>query len=167
MDTGENAYAMVLADDLDGDGLLELLLATMGGSLFAFGTHVNVHPLNLWRSQVCLQTGAWSAQPLSWRMQQPHRAAQVHGRSGFTARGNWVGIYATEASRAPRDVRGRSLSVQFRIQDLKAPSPGRSYDVAIRLEACPPHQSTYRAGMRLLAPHIGQRVLLCAGCGCR
>ena len=51
IDTGETAYAMVLADDLDGDGLLELLLATMGGNLFAFGTHADAQPLAFWQSQ--------------------------------------------------------------------------------------------------------------------
>ena len=59
----------------------------------------------------------------------------MHGRGSFTARGNWLGIHATEASRAPRDVRGRALSVQFRIQDPRPPVPGRTYEVAIRLEA--------------------------------
>ena len=52
VDTGETAYAMVLADDLDGDGQLELLLSTMGGNLFAFGVPAPADPLALWTSQV-------------------------------------------------------------------------------------------------------------------
>ena len=55
VDTGETAYAMVLADDLDGDGQLELLLSTMGGNLFAFGVPAPADPLALWPSQVHLE----------------------------------------------------------------------------------------------------------------
>lgn len=33
VDLGENSYAAVLADDLDGDGLLELLVTTMNGNV--------------------------------------------------------------------------------------------------------------------------------------
>ena len=43
---------MVLAEDLDGDGHLELLLATMNGNLYAFGTRAPAHPLATWPSQV-------------------------------------------------------------------------------------------------------------------
>ena len=40
-------------------------------------------------------------------------------RSGFTARYDWAGIYATAESRAPRDVRGRTLAVRFEIVDKR------------------------------------------------
>ena len=56
VDTGETAYAMVLAEDLDGDGQLELLLSTMGGNLFAFGVPAPADPLAVWPSQVQLRT---------------------------------------------------------------------------------------------------------------
>ena len=48
MDIGESAYAMVLADDLDGDGHTDLLLATMNGNLYAFRTAARAHPLRTW-----------------------------------------------------------------------------------------------------------------------
>ena len=52
MDIGETAYAMVLADDLDGDGFMELLLATMGGNLYCLATGARTDPLATWTSQV-------------------------------------------------------------------------------------------------------------------
>eukprot|EP00884_Botryococcus_braunii_P005749 jgi/Botrbrau1/15175/Bobra.0149s0040.1 len=95
-DIGETSYGMVLADDLDGDGKLELVLATMNGNLYAFDTWQRYHPLKAWPSQV--QAG-----------------------NGFVARDNWAGLYATGSSRAWRDVRGQSLQVRFTIVDKRPP----------------------------------------------
>jgi hypothetical protein len=53
-DIGETSYGMVLADDLDGDGRLELLVATMNGNVYAFDTWQRYHPLKAWPSQVGL-----------------------------------------------------------------------------------------------------------------
>lgn len=52
MDIGETSYAMVLADDLDGNGYLDLLMATMNGNLYAFQTAALYHPDAVWPSQV-------------------------------------------------------------------------------------------------------------------
>ena len=52
MDIGETAYAMVLADDLDGDGKLDLVLATMNGNVYCFRTAARAHPLRAWPSEV-------------------------------------------------------------------------------------------------------------------
>lgn len=52
VDVGETAYAMVLADDLEGDGKLDLLLATMNGNLYAFHSAAPADPLAAWPSQV-------------------------------------------------------------------------------------------------------------------
>ena len=52
MDIGETAYSMVLADDLDGDEKLDLVLATMNGNVYCFRTAARAHPLSAWPSEV-------------------------------------------------------------------------------------------------------------------
>lgn len=54
VDIGETAYAMVLADDMDGNGRLDLILATMNGNVYCFETTASYHPLKAWPSQVSL-----------------------------------------------------------------------------------------------------------------
>jgi hypothetical protein len=60
VDVGESSYAMVLADDLDGNGRLDLLVATMNGNVYAFETPAEYHPLKAWTSQVGAAAGAGS-----------------------------------------------------------------------------------------------------------
>lgn len=47
-------------------------------------------------------------------------AVQVHGRNNHMARYGLQGVFATEATRAPRDVRGQTLPVRFEIVDKRA-----------------------------------------------
>lgn len=54
VDIGETSYAMVLADDLNGNGQLDLLLATMNGNLYAFQTTAPADPDATWPAQVHL-----------------------------------------------------------------------------------------------------------------
>ena len=71
---------------------------------------------------------------------------QVLGRSGFTARYDWEGVYALASSRQPRDVRGRTLSVRFEIVDKRLRSGSASsaafnssrgpYTVSVALQVC-------------------------------
>ena len=71
---------------------------------------------------------------------------QVLGRSGFTARYDWEGVYALASSRQPRDVRGRMLSVRFEIIDKRLHSGSASsaavnssrgpYTVSVSLQVC-------------------------------
>ena len=67
---------------------------------------------------------------------------QVLGRSGFTARYDWEGVYALASSRQPRDVRGRTLSVRFEIVDkrLRSGTAFNSsrgpYTVSVSLQVC-------------------------------
>lgn len=49
-------------------------------------------------------------------------ALQNQGRNNMVARYGYQGIYATDASRAPRDVRGQHLSVRFWIVDERPPA---------------------------------------------
>ena len=43
---------MVLADDLDNNGHMELVAATMNGNVYAFQTAAEYHPLKSWTSAV-------------------------------------------------------------------------------------------------------------------
>ncbi len=53
VDIGEPSYSMVLADDLEGDGKLQLLVSTMNGNVYCFDTGARYHPLRAWTAQVC------------------------------------------------------------------------------------------------------------------
>lgn len=44
---------------------------------------------------------------------------QVHGRNNHVSRLNTRGVFATPASRAARDVRGKTLPVRFEIVDSR------------------------------------------------
>lgn len=52
VDIGETSYSMVLADDLDGNGRMDLLVATMNGNLYCFETSAPAEPLATWTAQV-------------------------------------------------------------------------------------------------------------------
>ena len=53
MDIGETSYAMALADDLDGDGRTDLVVATMNGVVYCFEAAASrFHPLHAWPAQV-------------------------------------------------------------------------------------------------------------------
>lgn len=51
-DLGETSYSAVLVEDVDGDGLLELVAATMNGNVYALETGAPYHPLATWAGQV-------------------------------------------------------------------------------------------------------------------
>ena len=51
-DIGDTSYSAVLVDDVDNDGLLELLLTTMSGHVYSFGTPAEYHPLKTWPQAV-------------------------------------------------------------------------------------------------------------------
>jgi hypothetical protein len=97
LDIGEAAYATPLADDLDGDGEVEVLLASMSGGVHA------------------IRTGAGLA---SFAGSLPVREA-VPGGNCFVSRPGYEGIAADPASRAPRDVRGRDFTVRFDVVDTR------------------------------------------------
>ena len=92
---GERSYAMPLAEDMDGDGLMDLVVVTMNGGVFCFGTREPYHPLKAW-------------------------PAHVLAANGLTARHDFLGIFAAPDSRRPRDVGGETLHVQFEIVDRRA-----------------------------------------------
>ncbi|KAA6427087.1 MAG: defective in exine formation DEX1, partial [Trebouxia sp. A1-2] len=94
MDIGEQSYSMVLTDDLDNNGHMDLLVSTMNGNVYALETSAVYHPMKAWTSV-------------------------VHGVNCFTARWNWQGIAATADTRAPRDVAGQRLKIRFEIVDRR------------------------------------------------
>ncbi|KAL0024039.1 hypothetical protein WJX77_011082 [Trebouxia sp. C0004] len=94
IDIGEQSYSMVLADDLDNNGRMDLLVSTMNGNVYALETSAVYHPMKAWTSV-------------------------VHGVNCFTARWNWQGIAATAETRAPRDVAGQRLKIRFEIVDRR------------------------------------------------
>ena len=55
VDVGETSYTMVLADDLNADGKLDLLVTTMNGNVYVFSSPAPYHPLKAWTSQVPLR----------------------------------------------------------------------------------------------------------------
>ena len=97
VDIGETSYSMVLADDIDGNGQMDLIVSTMNGNVYCFETTAPYHPLKAWTSQ-------------------------AQAVNGFTARYNSQGIFASAASRAPRDVGGETLKVQFDLVDKRPPA---------------------------------------------
>mmetsp|Transcript_4558 Transcript_4558/g.9807 ORF Transcript_4558/g.9807 Transcript_4558/m.9807 type:complete len:1070 (-) Transcript_4558:202-3411(-) len=118
VDIGETSYSMVLADDLDGNGRLDLLVTTMNGNVYMFETPSEYHPLKAWTSQVM-------------------------GPNAMLARHDYFGAYATKPTRQPRDVAGDKLRVQINIIDKRATfapngtllrSRGGPYNVSVVLK---------------------------------
>eukprot|EP00741_Cyanophora_paradoxa_P017524 tig00020996_g16928.t1 len=111
VDLGENSYSLVLADELRaGSGKLALLVSTMNGVLYAFGTNTPFHPLK--------------AIP-----------AQGFGRTGFVAREGYLGVHVLPQSRRYRDLFGRSFVLWFEITDERKPTAREraAYTVRARL----------------------------------
>lgn len=104
IDVGETAYAQVLADDLDGDGTLDLVLATMNGQVVALETRARYHPLRAW-------TG-------------PPQGNQL------VAADRYMGVHAAWDTRAPRDLRGETFPVRFTLVDRR---PGGARNVSAEL----------------------------------
>lgn len=94
VDVGESSYSMVLADDLDGNGRMELVLSTMNGNIYVLETPSDYHPLKTW-------------------------TAQVMGPNLMLARHDYLGVYASLSSRQPRDVAGEKLQIKVVILDKR------------------------------------------------
>lgn len=115
LDLGEPSYAMVLADDLAHTGRMDLLVATAGGNIYAIRTPAKFQPLKVWPSQT-----------------------PGPGTAGFVAKWDWEGIYATAASRVPRDVRGEAVQVRVTVVDKRPPLIGGKlhgpYKISVALQ---------------------------------
>ena len=51
-DLGEHVYGMPLLEDIDSDGLMDLVVATMNGNVMALRTRVPYNPARSWLQQV-------------------------------------------------------------------------------------------------------------------
>ncbi|KAG8346178.1 putative FG-GAP repeat protein [Trypanosoma vivax] len=94
IDIGEKASAMVLADDVTGNGKLDLVVSTLAGSIMVLETSATFHPLKAW----------------------PSRVKSVNG---FTAGEGHVGVFIDPSSRVVRDVRGETFSLLVAIHDQR------------------------------------------------
>ena len=96
IDIGETSYTMVLADDMDNNGRLDLVVSTMNGNVYVLETPAEYHPLKV----------------------VPSQGSESH--NGLFARHDYYGAYATAASRTLRDVVGDKLKLQVTILDKRA-----------------------------------------------
>ena len=48
LDLGETSYTMILADDITGNGKMDLLVTTRNGNVYVLGTEMPYHPLLAW-----------------------------------------------------------------------------------------------------------------------
>lgn len=112
IDTGHHSYTMILADDLLGNGKIDLVLTTLTGALLVFETDATYEPLRAWPSAVI-------------------------GINGLTARDGYLGVLIRPESRQPHDVRGESFHLMFEIVDNRASRHNRvappAYFVAIHV----------------------------------
>lgn len=99
---------MVLADDLSGDGRVELVVSTMNGNVFAFAVDAPCHPMAAWPSQ---SRGAGNAAP---PLLMRTRLTLAAGRNTLLTRFGYHGIYVQPHSRVFRDVLGAHVTIQAR-----------------------------------------------------
>jgi hypothetical protein len=91
-DIGHHSYTPVLADDIIGNGKIDLVVTTLTGQVFVFETDAPFTPLKAWPSQVI-------------------------GVNGLTARDGHLGVMISPESRVTRHVRGESFLMMFEIVD--------------------------------------------------
>ncbi|KEG10136.1 putative FG-GAP repeat protein, putative,intergrin alpha chain protein [Trypanosoma grayi] len=109
IDMGEKSSAMVLADDMAGNGKLDLIVSTLSGSVMVFETPATYHPLKAWGSR-------------------------VKSTNGFTASQGHVGVFIHPDSRAARDIRGDTFTLLVTIYDMrKSAALKRRYGLTITI----------------------------------
>ncbi|EFC44640.1 predicted protein [Naegleria gruberi] len=111
VDIGEKSYSQVLADDLTGNGKLDLLVSTMNGNLICLSTESPYHPLKT-------------------------TAYQMQFENGFKYRNGLYGIYIK--NREYKDIVGSKFAIEFEIIDNRKNSKDHlpiTYDVRVVLGA--------------------------------
>uniref|UniRef100_A0A7S3XE24 DEX1 C-terminal domain-containing protein n=1 Tax=Picocystis salinarum TaxID=88271 RepID=A0A7S3XE24_9CHLO len=93
---GETSYTMVLADDLDDDGRMDLVVTTMNGNVYLLDTSSPSHPLK-----------ATSAVP-------------------YVHRHQWYGVHVREEGRRMQEANTRRLRVRYRIVDARPAPRGNA-----------------------------------------
>jgi hypothetical protein len=106
IDIDEKASAMVLADDVTGNGKMDLVVTTIQGGVYVFETQALFDPLNSWPSK-------------------------TKGVNVATAGLHHVGISITPSYRQPRDVRGDRFQLQFVIEDSRQNVTAQQYTVNV------------------------------------
>ena len=62
LDIGEKSTTMVLADDITGNGLVDLVVTTMSGSVLVYATETPFHPLKAWTSRTKMLNGVTASE---------------------------------------------------------------------------------------------------------
>lgn len=89
---GEKSSTMVLADDITGNGKVDLLLTSLQGGVFVFEAPAAFHPNKRW-------------------------ASKVKGVNGVAASENGIGVFITPPFRQYRDIQGAVFFLELEIQD--------------------------------------------------
>ena len=112
VDVGENSYSMVLADDITGNGKMDLLVTTMNGNVICLGTDVDYHPMKAWTSK-------------------------EQGNNNVELRDGRQGIFILDRFRHFHDHNGPSMTLGFEIVDKRPVkglgASGGEYHVRISL----------------------------------
>ncbi|XQJ29238.1 intergrin alpha chain protein, putative [Leishmania guyanensis] len=106
IDIDEKSSSMVLADDVLGNGQMDLVVTTINGGVYVFETATPYTAMNAWPSK-------------------------TKGVNGCSASGNHVGISISPNFRTFRDIRGDTFNVEFTIYDARPVIMNRSYAVDI------------------------------------
>ena len=94
VDISEHIYSMVLVDDLNNDGRIDLLFGTMNGNIYSIKTEGAYHPLKL-SQQIGL------------------------GKNHFTYQHGYHGIYFTKETVTLNQVLGQYVKLSFEIVDRR------------------------------------------------
>ncbi|GET90999.1 fg-GAP repeat protein, putative [Leishmania tarentolae] len=106
IDIDEKSSSMVLADDVLGNGQMDLVVTTINGGVYVFQTSTPYTAMNAWPSK-------------------------TKGVNGFSASGNYIGIAISPNFRTFRDIQGDTFNIEFTIYDSRPVSANRSYTVDI------------------------------------
>ncbi|KAG5471555.1 hypothetical protein LSCM4_03102 [Leishmania orientalis] len=106
IDIDEKSSSMVLADDVLGNGQMNLVVTTINGGVYVFETSTPYTAMNAWPSK-------------------------TKGVNGASASGNYVGIAISPNFRTFRDIRGDTFNIEFTIYDSRPVAANRSYAVEI------------------------------------
>ena len=142
---------MVLADDLDNNGHMELVAATMNGNVYAFQTAAEYHPLKSWTSAV---SDLWACHLCRSAVQ----CSPSLGVSGHSGTSRW----STGSHLVP------SRALQVALLAVPAMHPVHRPRVRTAWHCMPVHVSASQLGALLLAVLFDFRILsnrfwLCAG----
>lgn len=100
----------MLADDLTGNGQIDLLVSTMNGNLYCFETDTPWEPLRSWRSQ-------------------------AQGRNGFQQREGFQGVVirgGASGRHTPRALMGASFGLELELHDARRAPAHRTQRVVVR-----------------------------------